>query len=309
MPHNNRQPAPNFFRYRYLMGAMQQIALTQTVRLTCISGDVQRIPEITQAWRAASARMAKLASQEAGLPDKIVIEALPKSAEKRLTEIERDPLFSASFSAMPTTFKIVDIDHLVAPQREVNLDYVDSIRKRIPGKTTDELIEFCVGPRAEPPELRALQTGQNQMSYSSRSLDLRFLGGFPKPINEHDRAVAHHGGQPVEVVTLLIGYGAAPINGWMVGKRFILGNGFHRVVALRTEGITKIPIVVQNVSNPEIEFPEQFLGLPRAYLLNNPRPVLVKDFFDEALTVELRLKPRRKMLKITWVQEDSVIPE
>lgn len=73
------------------------------------------------------------------------------------------------------------------------------------------------------------------------------------------------------------------------------------------EGITRIPIVVQHVSNIEIEFPEHHLGLSRTYLLNHKRPVLVKDFFDEILTMELRPKPRRKTLKIIWTQEDGVI--
>jgi len=189
------------------------------------------------------------------------------------------------------------------------LDYVTALRSRIPGKEIRELIEFCVGPRTETPDMRALQTAQNQMTFSSRSLDLRFLGGFPKQIGEDDISVAHMGGQPVASIAMLVGFGAAPINAWMVGSRLILGNGFHRIVALRSEGIALAPIVIQNVANSEIEFPENYLGLPRSYLLQSARPVLVKDFFDEELTVELRLKPRRKLLKITWIEESSVVPE
>lgn len=297
------------FRYRYLMGAMQQNMLTQTVRLMCIDEDVQKIPEFTQAWRAASTRMASLAASEGGLPDAIQIADVPDSTRQQLAEIERDPLFRASFSAMPTTFKVIDVNSMIAPQREVNLDYVEEIQKRVPGTTIESLVDFCVGPRAQPPELRTLQTAANQMTYSSRSLDIRFLGGFPKAINESDRAAAHAGGQPVEVVTLLVGFGAAPINGWLVGKRFVLGNGFHRVVALRMSGITRIPVVVQDVSNAELEFPPNYLGLPRNYLLQAPRPVLVKDFFDQDLVVELRLKPRRKVVKVSWGEEDSVAPD
>lgn len=297
------------FRYRYLMGAMQQNALSQTVRVMCIPDDIARLSEITQSWQKASTRMTSLAKTEAGLPDKITIEEPPAPIEKRLKEIENDQLFRATFSAMPTSFKIIDIDQLVAPQREVNLDYVDSIIKRIPGKSIEDLIELCVGPRTSPPELKALQTAGNQMTCSSRSLDLRFLIGAPKPINDDDISIAYVGGQPVEAITLLVGFGGAPINVYMVGTRLVLGNGFHRVVALRMAGITKIPVVVQHVANAELEFPEQFLGLSRAYLLEQPRPVLVKDFFDEALTVELRLKPRKKTLKISWGVEDGIIPD
>jgi hypothetical protein len=253
--------------------------------------------------------MQQLTSAEAGAADQIVVEDPPAEMLPRLQEIECDPLFRSSFSEGPTSFKMVEINELVAPQREVNLDYVSTLRGRIPGRTPQELVEYCVGPRADPPELKALQTASNQMTYSSRSLDLRFLGGSPKPIGEEDISVAHMGGQPVEVITLLIGFGAAPINAWMAGRRVILANGFHRIVALRLEGITRVPIVVRSIANPEIEFPEQFLGLPKQYLLQNPRPVLVKDFFDPDLTLEIRLKPRSKTLKITWGPEDAMIPE
>src|ERR1700674_3716066 len=288
--------SPAFFRYRYLMGAMQQNQLAMTVRLSCVPDDVNLLPEIIQAWGKASARMVELTREEAGAPDEIVIDDVPATLRSRLDEINNDSLFRASFSDMPTGFQVVDIDKLVAPQRDVNLDYVDTLRKRIPGKSVKDLLEFCVGPRTEPPELKVLQTALNTMTFSSRSLDLRFLGGFPKPISEDEIKVAYGGGQPAEVVTLLIGYGAAPINAWLVGRRLVLGNGFHRIVAMRLEGILQVPILVKRVSNADIEFPDQVLGLSRAYLLGSPRPVLVKDFFDNVLTVELKLKPRRKVL-------------
>jgi hypothetical protein len=299
----------DFFRYRYLMGAMSQNQLSTTVRLACIEDDVSRLPEIVKAWRAASARMVTLTDSEPGLPETIVVESMPEKWKSKIETVNADPLFQASFSDLPTTFGVVEIDKLVAPQREVNLDYVELLRKRIPGKSVDDLVDFCVAARTEAPELKALQTAANQITFSSRSLDLRFLGGFPKQIGEDDVKVAHMGGQPAEVITLLIGFGAAPIHAYQVGKRIVLANGFHRVVAMRTEGISKAPIVLRQVANSEIEFPDHFLNLSRNYLLQQPRPVLVKDFFDPDLTVELRLKARKKTLKIMWGEEASVVPE
>jgi hypothetical protein len=147
------------------------------------------------------------------------------------------------------------------------------------------------------------------MTYSSLSLDLRFLGGFPKELTEGDISVAHTGGRPVAVIALLVGFGAAPINAFQVGARLVLANGFHRVFALRSEGIAKVPIVVRHVANPEIEFPDQFLGLSKSYLLESRRPVLIRDFFDERLTLDVHLKPRRKVLRIAWGPEESIVPE
>ncbi len=179
------------YRYRYLMGAMPQLQLTTTIRVACIPEDASRLPDIVEAWRGASARMLELAAHEAGAADQAVISEPPAGVQTRLGDIGADPLFRSSFSDLPISFKVVELDTIVAPQREVNLDYVDSLRKRIPGKTVAKLVEFCVGPRTEPPDLKVLQTAQNQMTYSSRSLDLRFLGGYPKPIGEDDIRVAH----------------------------------------------------------------------------------------------------------------------
>ena len=64
------------------------------------------------------------------------------------------------------------------------------------------------------------------------------------------------GGQPVESVALLVGFGTGPINVLQSGKRLVLNNGFHRVVAMRMAGITHIPVVVQHVAKPAIEFPD-----------------------------------------------------
>jgi hypothetical protein len=297
-----------FYRYRALMGAMQRWQLLHTVRLLCIPDEMQRLDAITQAWTAASARMTHLAQVEGGEPDSVEILDLSTEFHTRLNEIASDRLFQASFSGLPTSFKLVELDKLVAPQRDVNTDYVDDVRKRIPGKNTAELLEFCLAPRNAAPEMKVLQTAQNQLIATSKSLDLRFLGGFRKPLTEEDIAVAHTGGQPVEAVTLLLGYGAAPINVFQVSNRLVLNNGFHRVVAMRSEGITHAPVVVQHVAHPDIEFPEQMLGLPRHYLLEQPRPVLIKDFFDDSLTIELRLIPRRKTVRLSWGNEDSVIP-
>jgi hypothetical protein len=303
-------PAPtvDHFRYRYLMGAMAQGALIQTVRQWCIPAEVQRLPALAQAWVTASTRMTQLGQQEAGEPDRVGIAEPPSEVAPRLQEIAEDPLFQKTFSSVPTAFKIVEIDRLVAPQRDVNLDYVEDLRRRVPGRTVTDLLEFCVEPHGTAPEWNTLQTSGNQFVFTSKSLDLRFLGGFRKPLGADDVAVAHMGGQPAEVIALLVGFGAASINVLQVGPRLVLNNGFHRVIAMRMEGITHIPAAVQHIARPTIEFPEHVLGLSRSYLLEDPRPVLIRDFFDASLTLELRLIPRRKTLKVSWGVEDSIIP-
>jgi hypothetical protein len=295
-------------RYRYLLGAMQQLQISMAVRTLCIPAEEARLPEIVERWRGASRRMQELARADSAAVGRAAVQEPPAEVRARITEIQEDALFQASFSQVPSEVKIVRIDDLVAPQREVNLDYAAELQARLAGHGMAELVEFCLAPRAVPPPIQEMQTTQNQMTFTSPSLDLRFLGGFPKVITEDDIRADYFGGQPARVVTLLVGFGAAPINVWSAGGRLILNNGFHRTFALRSAGITHMPVVIQHAANPDIEFPDQILGLSRVYLLQNTRPVLVKDFFDQALVVDLTLKPRMKTVRVGWGHEDGIVP-
>jgi len=87
-----------YYRYRYLMGAMQQAMMIATVRQACIKEDVHRMPEITTAWRTASMRMVELAGQEEGIADQVEIADLPEDVQARAVEIGADPLFQASLA-------------------------------------------------------------------------------------------------------------------------------------------------------------------------------------------------------------------
>jgi hypothetical protein len=77
-----------------------------------------------------------------------------------------------------------------------------------------------------------------------------------------------------------------------------LNNGFHRVYALRSIGVTEIPVVIQRVGNPQLEFPPQVAGLPKEYLLGAPRPVVMKDFFGDGFAITLKVRDRLKMVTL-----------
>jgi hypothetical protein len=294
-------------RTRYLLGAMPQMFITMTLRTQCIDDEVQRVDEVMSAWRAASSRMQELTVNEAGLADGVLLEGVDPSMHPLISELGKDSLFKASFSAVPTTFAMVKIDTLVAPQRQVNMDYVEALEASMVSTELSNVVELCLKAGPISPKIKRLQTAANQITFSSSSNDLRFLGGFAKAVGPDDLDVAYGGGRPVAAVAMLVGYGAAPINVWSAAGRLILNNGFHRVVALRRRGVEHIPVVVQHAANAEIDFPSQILGLSREYLLGHRRPVLVRDFFDDALTVELRLKEHMKTVRLSWVAEDGVV--
>lgn len=71
----------------------------------------------------------------------------------------------------------------------------------------------------------------------------------------------------------------------------VLNNGFHRMYTLGDMGVKYAPVVAQKIANPELE-PLPTVGrLPKEYLIENPRPVLMKDFFDKELVRTIHRSP------------------
>ena len=140
---------------------------------------------------------------------------------------------------------------------------------------------------------------QSGWVFSSPSVDFRFLGGYLKDqITDDDLKFTSVGAQPVQAITLFVGYGSGSVNVYQFGNRLVLNNGFHRVYALYQKGIRDIPVVVQKIGNPSLEFPPNLLNLSREYLLGHKRPILVKDFFNNELTRDFKRKKTIRTVKI-----------
>ena len=146
-----------------------------------------------------------------------------------------------------------------------------------------------------------MQSAPNLLTFSSTNGDFRFIGGFHKEkLTDDDLKYCLGGGLPVSAIILFVGYGSRSINVLHANNRLILNNGFHRVYALKRKGVTKIPAVVQKIGNPDLEFPQAILGLTKDYLLQHPRPVLVKDFFINDLTTVLKKKSTIMSVRVQW---------
>jgi len=283
--------------YLYLYAAMSQPEVTGIVRRLCIQDEVTDLPNTLNSWLQARTALQQIVSKEQRIADNA--QTYDIADNQKLTDLKNDPLFQNTFSSSPFEFKMVDIDTLIAPQRNVYLNYVDDVEKRIPDNPSiDDLIDICLPLKQQPPEPKATQINSLTWLFSSPSSDFRFLGGYLKDqITEDDLRYTQVSGFPVKAITLFVGYGGSPINVMHANNRLVLNNGFHRVYALRRKGITRIPVVIHKIANVELEFPKQILGLTSGYLLGNPRPILVKDFFAPGLTKEFK---RKKM--ITTVQ-------
>jgi hypothetical protein len=293
----------------YLYAFATQAEVRQHVRTQAIEDETLRLTEILQSWYALQPKVRELTKAESGIADTIGLAPVPSEHQPTIQSFSSDPLFRKTFSHLPISFAVVEVDKLVAPQRTVNLDYVDRLLQRYPeSPTMEDLLRTCLSPRREMDPIQHLEVAPNTHVFSSPNSDIRFLGAFVKTLTLEDLDYAVMGGLPAAAVVAFVGYGGAPVNVLRAGQRVVLNNGFHRVYALRSLGVDHIPVVLQEVRNVQLEFPPQVAGLPREYLLSAPRPVLMKDFFQPDFTVTLKAKERIKTVTVSIAPNQYEVP-
>lgn len=301
--------ATHSFRQRYLYAFATRAEIVNHVRTQCLDEERNRLDQILNDWQNLQPRVAQIMQNEADRPETVQVKATPQECQSTLERIASDSLFQKTFSSLPITFALVEVDKLVAPQRTVHLGYVERLSATYPkSPTVSELLEICVSPKRKMDPIQHLEIGPNTHVFSSPNSDVRFLGAFVKELTEDDLNYAVMGGVPAAAIIAFIGYGGAPINVLKAGNRIVLNNGFHRVYALRSIGVREIPVVVQMVQNPQLEFPLQVAGLPKEYLLNVPRPVLLKDFFEPDFAITLKVRERMRTVTVSIALNQYDVP-
>jgi hypothetical protein len=293
------QVTAHHFEQRYLFAFATQAEVVQHMRRESLKEDQSHTPSILRAWGELQPRVAALVQRESGLAENIEVGAIPEAHNGRLDEFAADPLFQKTFQTLPWSFALVEADKLIAPQRTVKLNYVGRLTASFPGKPTlEDLVEICLSPTRKMDPIQHLELGANAHVFSSPNSDIRLLGSFLKKLSREDLQYAMMGGLPAAAIITFLGYGGSPVNVLQAGSRVVLNNGFHRVFALRSLGVKKIPVVLQEVRNVDLEFPPAVAGLPKEYLLGAPRPVMIKDFFEEDFAITLRVQERIRQVTI-----------
>jgi len=299
-----------FRNYALLYGASAKAEVINYVRTECIPQEHESLLAILADWQEANTSFSEIVRTETGEAEKIDVQDIPSDSKSQVQQIEQDFLFKQSFSLLPYEIKLVEIDRLIASQRAVNLDYVALLKQRVQSTQprVSELIDVCLSPQTKVKLPAEQMIAQNAYSYTSDSLDFRFLGGFRKPLSQDDVRACSAGGYPLAAIVLLVGLGAGSMNALSYKNRIVLNNGFHRAFALRSMGVTHIPLVVQKVTNPELEFPSVVANLPREYLLEAARPALVKDFMNAKLIRNLKVKAQNRVVQVQWGVSQFSLP-
>jgi hypothetical protein len=108
----------------------------------------------------------------------------------------------------------------------------------------------------------------------------------------------------------VVGYGSNFLNAWHIENRLVLSNGSHRAFALREHGITHLPCLVQKVTRrEELELvgTDVVSAHPERYL-TNPRPPMLKDYFDPKLRKILNVARKHRLITLSFGVDTSEIP-
>ena len=260
-------------------------------------------------WRAANAHIRELEKLEAGWADKPEIRPLPPHLEPLRERVSKDLLFHRAFRIVPADIWMVELDRLVVYQKHINLEHVRRLKDQLgPAPSDEEIFRLCLPFDHPAPPIRVMKTASNTYVFVSPSNDLRLLGDTlfgPSSMTGQSQLGVISG-----IVGVVIGFSANFLHAIHAEGRLVLNNGSHRAYALRDSGVTHAPCIVKHVSSQEelkAVAPADVRKSPELYL-QQPRPSVLKDYFDPRLRKLLEVPRKLQQVKVTFDVEVSDVP-
>jgi hypothetical protein len=268
-----------------------------------------READLIDEWNAANRVAVALERAQAGLADDATISPLGPEYRSLLGELLGDPLIRHGFNSVPTEVAFVDLESMVVYQKHIDLSHVRKLESDLPASLTPEQVfRMCLPSEHPQPPVRWSRVNRDKFVFVSPSNDLRFLGVMP--LDPGDIPDVPPPGNLVGVVGIAVGFGSNFLNAIYMDKRLILRNGSHRAYLLRKRGITRVPCIIQHVgSREELELvgPPEMQKYPELYL-QNPRPPMLRDYFDPLLSKVMRLRRRHHVVTVDFEVDENEIP-
>lgn len=299
-------PQTDVDEYLYLIGQPTLKQFLRFVKDRAVSPESSG--DLTEEWQAANSVMKTLEKDEAGIANNPAIEPVGPDSEL-LLEFLKNPLIRNGFNTVPTEVAYVNLNELVVYQHHIDLTFVRRLRKNLkPSLTEEEIFRFCLPNERTLPPAKWSRLHRDTYVFVSPSNDLRFLGVMPL---EADNVQGYpHPGNLVGVVALAVGFGSNFLNAISAEGRLILNNGSHRAYALREMGISRVPCIVQHVSCREELNVLACTAVTEApnFFLKEPRPMMLKDYFDPRLRKILPVHKRTRQVMVKFDIDDGFVP-
>ncbi|MBN8488647.1 MAG: hypothetical protein J0M20_13115 [Burkholderiales bacterium] len=263
---------------------------------------------LADAWRAAIPRWDRLSKDEAGRADEPVVLPLPPAVQTHVNEVIACPAVQRTFDAVPVAFGLVPLDQLVVSQYSLTGATVEGLASAGPPDAE------ALGPLCLPLQggdagagLRLVHCGPREMVFASDTHDMRMLD--TRCFEGAELPALPVRGHPAAMVGLFVGLSTNLVNVLLHRRRLIVNNGHHRLHALRAAGVTHAPAMIQVCGSRE-EFDEVAPRAAREHyhpFFESPRPPLLADFADPALTLAVATPAMRRELKVSFEWESRMV--
>lgn len=295
--------------YIFLVGRPPISEYISFVRTMAINGHSIDQGTLAQHWRQASIRVAEIEANEAGAANDPPLQEVPADAQPFVARVMADPAFQSTFSNVPTSFALVELDRLVVFQKFINLGFVQELKASLPATPgSADIAKVAFGLDRPQPGVTIRQAGNGVFQFVSPSSDIRPLEAtLIEPTKILDFKTS---GNIQAFVAMSVGFGTNFLNALQVEGRLVLNNGSHRAYALRALGVTHAPCIVQQVtSRDELDL------VGTGDLQQNPdrylkvlRPSMLRDYFDPQLTKVFPVARKNRMVQVQVSASVADIP-
>jgi hypothetical protein len=223
----------------------------------------------------------------------------PKYGE-RIAKLKSEQSFKQHGAGMIRTgFALVELAKLHVHQPRINMEYIESLKRRAPEPDDEEgTLKFCLPTQDENASAMKMITEfnpqTNTFSAITENLDLRILA------NTHSEDPTTH----TPLAGFYYGFGLPQISVVEYMGMFLLKNGYHRAYTLLEKGHEFVPCVLSLTGSLQATGAISSSAFPSSLLFSDRSPIL-SDFRTPAA---VPVPQRRLKLVATVHAEVQVVP-
>lgn len=275
------------------------------IRSSVVGGESMDRRQLVDEWRQANDRYGELEDAEEGLADKIDVSNLDPALQTLTEEVMEDPYYTYTFDKLPTRFAMVELDKLVIYQTFINVEFSAILQDRLGTQPEPEaLFRFCMPPSVPDDAVQIRRMGSRRFTFTSESTDFR--AHQPTVLTPEQVNGFRTFGPVSGMVGLGVGFGSNFLTGIQVDDRVLLHNGYHRVHAMRSLGITHAPCILQRATRmDELELAaKRSVHTDSDFYFGTSRPPLLKDFFDDRFRRQYEVYRTLKVVEVNFEIKD-----